>query len=103
MKENIIEKAQRRLAINFPDYSFDADIIGDFFDDACGIIRGWKKLTNDNALISGDYDRNIIQFIVESINMAGLEGQSSSSANGVTKAFINSPEANLKSSIPQCL
>lgn len=103
MRTNLIEKAQRRLANNFPDYEYDEDLLEDYFDDACSIIRGWKKLSDDTMLLTGNYDRNIVQFIIESINVSGLEGQSSSSANGVSKSFYATPESNLKSSIPQSL
>ena len=102
MKEAVLEKAQRRLQFN-SDYAYDEDLLGDYFDDAVNIIRGWKKAQNDDIFFDGKYDSNIIQFIIESINVAGLEGQSSSSANGATKTFINTPESNLKSSIPQSL
>ncbi len=103
MKTTILEKVQRRLTNNFPDYEYDEDFLGDYFDDACAIIRDWKKVSDNDILVSGNYDKNIIQFIVESINLSGLEGQSESTANGIKKKFYASPEANLKGSIPQSL
>lgn len=103
MKETLIEKAQRKLSNNFPDYEYDASLLGDYFDDAIQIIIDWKMLIDTESVLTGKYDRNIVQFIIESINLSGLEGQSYSSANGITKTFIASPEANLKSSIPQTI
>lgn len=103
MKAKLLEKLQRRLQNNFPDYEFDEEFLGDYFDDACAIIKDWRKLKDDSVILSGIYDTNILKFIVESLNIAGLEGQSSSSANGITKSFYATPEANLKSSIPQSL
>lgn len=103
MKETVVGKAQRRLQFNSPDYAYDEDLLNDYFDDAVNIIRNWKKAKNDDLFFDGKYDTNIVQFIIESINVSGLEGQSSSSANGATKTFINTPESNLKSSIPQSL
>lgn len=103
MKQTLLEKAQRKLTNNFPDYEYDEDLLGDYFDDACDIIRDWKRLSSDDALISGNFDRQIVQFIIESINTSGIEGQSSSSANGSSKVFYGSPESNLKKSIPQSL
>lgn len=103
MKYDIIEKAQRKLSINFPDYEYDEDLLGDLFDDAINIIKDWKKNNNDSIFLNGNYDRYIVQYIVESINMSGLEGQSYSSANGITKTFIGSPESNLRASIPQSI
>lgn len=103
MKEAVLEKAQRRLQYNAPDYLFDEDLLGDYFDDAVSIIKKWRKLTDDSEFNNGDYDSNIVQFIIESIGVAGSEGQSSVSGNGTTKSFINTPESNLKSAIPQRL
>lgn len=96
MKAKLLEKLQRRLQNNFPDYEFDEEFLGDYFDDACAIIKDWRKLKDDSVILSGIYDTNILKFIVESLNIAGLEGQSSSSANGITKSFYATPEANLK-------
>lgn len=103
MKTILLEKAQRKLANNFPDYEYDEELLGDYFDDAVDIIKGWKKASDASLVLTGNYDRNIVQFIVESINISGLEGQSYSSANGITKTFISSPESNLKASIPQSI
>ena len=103
MKTAVLEKAQRRLANNFPDYEYDEDFLGDYFDDAVSIIKDWKKTYDNSIFYEGNYDRNIVQFIIESINVSGLEGQDSSTANGIKKGFYATPEANLKSSIPQSL
>ena len=103
MRTILLEKAQRKLANNFPDYEYDEELLGDYFDDAVEIIRSWKRASDTSLVLTGNYDRNIVQFIVESINISGLEGQSSSSANGITKTFIASPESNLKASIPQSI
>lgn len=94
---------QRKIASNFPDYEYDEDLLGDYFDEAVNIIVDWKRASSTDIVLSGRYDKNIIQYIIESINVSGLEGQSSSSAGGVSKNFIATPEANLKSSIPQSL
>ena len=103
MRTTLIKKAQRKLTNNFPDYEYDEELLGDYFDDAVDIINDWKKASDKSLVLTGNYDRNIVQFIVESINISGLEGQSSSSANGISKTFIATPEANLKSSIPQSI
>lgn len=103
MKNELLAKAQRKLANNFPDYEYDEDLLGDYFDDAVDIIRDWKRASDTSLVLTGNYDRNIVEFIVESINISGLEGQSSSGANGITRTFIATPESNLKASIPQSI
>lgn len=101
MKSSLLEKAQRKLSNAFPDYEYDDDLLGDYFDDAVSIIMSWKKNHNESLVLTGNYDMEIIQFIVESINKSGIEGLSSSSANGIKKVFIATPEDNLKAKIPQ--
>lgn len=103
MKSVLLEKAQRKLSNNFPDYEYDEELLGDYFDDAVEIINDWLRASGTSPVLTGNYDRNIVEFIVQSINISGLEGQSSSSANGITKTFISSPASNLKASIPQSL
>ena len=103
MKTKMVEKAQRKLAYSFDDYAFDKELLGDYFDEACSIIKDWKKKSDYNFLFNGNYDTNIVRYIIESVNYAGLEGQSSSSANGNAKIFIGTPESNLKKSIPQSI
>ena len=101
MKTTLIEKAQRKLANNFPDYEYDEELLGDYLDDAVSIIMKWKKNYNESLVLTGNYDTEIVDFIIESINRSGVEGQSSSSANGISKTFIATPEDNLKGKIPQ--
>lgn len=103
MKSSLLEKAQRKLSNAFPDYEYDEDLLGDYFDDAVLVIKKWKKNYNDSVVLSGRFDTDIVQFIVESINKSGVEGQYSSSANGISKVFISTPEDNLKAKIPQGL
>jgi hypothetical protein len=101
MKKGLLAKTQRKLSNNFPDYEYDEDLLGDYFDDAVSIIMKWKKNRNESLVLTGNYDTEIVDFIVESINRSGQEGQSSSSANGMGKTFIATPEDNLKGKIPQ--
>jgi len=103
MKTALIGKAQRKLSLNAYDYTYDTNVLGDYFDDAISIIKDWKKNYNDSLVLTGVYDKYIVEFIIQSINYNGLEGQTSSSANGVSKTFIATPESNLKSSIPQSI
>lgn len=102
-KKELLAKAQRKLANNFPNYEYDEDLLGDYFDDAVSILKKWLKNSNDSLVTTGNYDTEIVEFVIESIGRAGLEGQMSSSANGISKTFIATPESNLKSKIPQSL
>ena len=99
-KKALIKKVQTKIKFN-SDYEVDAEYVGDLVDEAENIIMRWVKSDNENIFDGGVYDVPIIKYCIESINLAGLEGQSYSTANGTTKTFIASPEANLKSAIPQ--
>lgn len=102
LKETLTQKIQRRLKVNNPNFDVDNEVIGDFIDSAINIIKQWRKLdTNETEFLEGLYDNNIIQYVVEVYNRLGLEGQSTDNALGNGKSFVNSPENNLKSSIPQ--
>lgn len=103
MKQSLIEKTQRKLSLNDSCYEYDEDLLGDYFDDAIDIIIDWKRFSDESPVLTGNYDRYIVQFIIESIVVSGIEGQSQSYGNGIKKVFYASPEANLKSSIPQSL
>ena len=103
MQSSLTDKINRRLEINSPDVSFDEDLIADYINDACTIINNWRKNKDNKELLSGIYDNKIISYVIESINLTGIEGQSYSSANGITKQMIATPEDNLKSGISQRL
>lgn len=103
MKSTVLKKVQRKLSNNYPDYEYDEELLGDYFDDAISIIIDWKRLSNTNIILTGKYDTNIQQFIIESIGKSGIEGQISNTANGITKNYSGTPESHLKSSILQSL
>lgn len=103
MRAMLLEKTQRKLSLNLPNYTYDEETLGDYFDDAVSIIKDWKRNYNDSLVLSGNYDTAIIQFVIESIGVSGIEGQSSSTANGNKKVFFATPEDNLKAKIPQGL
>lgn len=103
LQETILEKVQRKIQFNSPDYEIDEDYLTDLIDEAIDIIRKWRKLSKDDEILSEIYNTNIINYVIETINISGIEGQKSSNANGNSKSFINTPENNLKTSIPQRL
>lgn len=103
MKTSLVEKSQRKLSLNSEDYVYDDTLLSDYFDDAILIIKDWKRNYNDNYILQGNYDSIIVDFIIQSINYNGLEGQSSNSANGISRTFVATPKAMLQSSIPQSL
>lgn len=102
-KEQLVAKAQRKLAINNPYADFDNETVGDYVDEAVAIILDWKKAKTDSIFDNNKYDREIVNYVVESINWAGNEGVSHISGNGSSKDFIASPADNLKKSIPQSI
>lgn len=103
LKETLLEKVQRKIQFNTPDYEIDEEYLEDLIDEAIGIIRDWRKLSNNDEFLNELYNTNIINYVIETINMSGIEGQSNSNANGNSKTFINTPANNLRTSISQRL
>lgn len=102
LKSTLQEKIARRLQFN-SEYEPDTDLINDFIDNAVNEIKVWRKTTEDTELLSGIYDSNIINFVVESYNMIGVEGQSYDGNGSTTKQYSGTPLSRLKGSIPQRL
>lgn len=102
MKSTLKEKITRRLQYN-SEYEPDSDIIDDFIDSAITEIKIWRKASNDNELLTGMYDNNIINFVIESYLIMGVEGQSYDGNGSTTKQYSGTPLSRLKGSIPQRL
>ena len=102
LKSTLEEKIARRLQFN-SEYEPDYDLIDDFIDNATNEIKVWRKTTEDTELLTGMYDSNIINFVIESYNMMGVEGQSYDGNGSTTKQYLGTPLARLKGSIPQRL
>ena len=101
MKASLVEKIQRKLSAN-SDYDYSEDYLNDLIDEAVEIIADWTR-SNKSVVLTGSYDGKIITYVIQTLNIGGIEGQSYSNANGIAKTFYASPEANLKGSIPQRL
>lgn len=102
MKSTLKEKIIRRLQYN-SEYEPDSAIIDDFIDSAITEIKIWRKASNDNELLTGMYDNNIINFVIESYLIMGVEGQSYDGNGSTTKQYSGTPLSRLKGSIPQRL
>ena len=104
LTESVSDKISRKVSYNQPDYVLDYDLVEDLIVEAMEIIRDWRRLGNDDKeFLSGMYDGRISEYVMESLNKIGLEGQVSSSANGTSKQFLLDPRRRLQSSIPQRL
>lgn len=102
MKSDLEGKIARRLQFN-SEYEADTDLIDDFLDSAFSEINRWRKNTDDSELLSGMYDSNIINFVIESYNIMGIEGQAYDGNGSSVKQFSGTPLSRLKSSITQRL
>lgn len=100
LKETLLDKIVRRLTLN-SEYDPDEDLIQDFLEEAIIEIKKWKRNNNDNIFYSGEYDKNIIQYVIMSYHTTGIEGQMEHSANGGSVTYQMTPLQYLQSSIPQ--
>lgn len=103
--EYIVSKAKIKLLYrsNMADDKSLKTILLDFFTDAYNIIKKWRKLKNDDEFLSQKWDAEIIEYVCNAYRRLGDETLASSNINGVNKSYKISPEAKLKSSIPQCM
>ena len=106
LANKLVEKAQRKLKAKNNNFDAPVELLNDYCQDAINIIAKWRKLNiskPQNELLQGLYDTEIVNFVIESYNMIGIEGQSSDNSLGNSKVFRATPETNLKSSIKQVL
>lgn len=102
MQKKLLEKAQRRLSLN-SEYTPDNDLINDFIENAVYEIKSWRKLSNDTEFLDGRYDMVIVNFVVESYNTIGIEGQTYNSDGASARQFNGTPLSHLRSSVKQGL
>lgn len=101
----IVDRAKDRLLYksNMTDSSKLRAILLDLFKDAYNIIKKWRKLDKDDEFLSQKWDTEITDFVLNSYRRMGDETLESSNINGINKKYRISPEAKLKSEIPQCM
>lgn len=102
LKTELQTKIIRRLTLN-SDYEPDENLLLDYIEEAILEIKKWKNNSNDNIFLDGEYNSQIIQFVIESYHRTGIEGQLSNSFNGNVSKYQMTPLQHLKSSIPQGL
>jgi hypothetical protein len=104
-KSYIVGKAKTKLL--YKSNMIDSDnltaILNDLFTDSYNIIKKWRHLKKDDEFLSQKWDTEIVNFVVESYRVMGDENLATISANGISKGYKISPEAKLKSSIPQAM
>lgn len=101
----IVDRAKGRLLYksNMTDSSNLRTILLDLFKDAYNIVKKWRKLKTDDEFLSQKWDTEITDFVCNSYRRMGDETLASTNINGISKTYQISPEARLKSEIPQCM
>lgn len=103
-KQSVVEKSTRRIKFqsnygsNYPEL---AAILNDFCDNGVSIITQWRKLSDETEIVSGKWDSQLVEYVVNSFNSMNDENLNSSTANGTTRNYRMSAESMLKSKIPQ--
>ena len=100
LKETLLDKIVRRLTLN-SEYDPDEELIEDFLEEAIIEIKKWKHNSSDNIFLAGEFDNNIIKYVLMSYHTTGIEGQMEHSANGGSSTYQMTPLQYLHSSIPQ--
>lgn len=102
LQSSLVEKIQRRLSLNNPNYSIDEDLVNDYIETAVVEIEKWAR-PNEDTIASGTYNAEIIEFVLQSLGANGAEGLSSYSDAAEKRSFYSNPLSSLKSKIPQRL
>lgn len=102
-KKYIVKRAQTQLLYksNMTSSSELTAILNYLFDDAVNIVKDWRRLKTDDEFLSQKWDKQITQYILDAYRIMGDENLNSSNINGINKNYRISPEAKLKTSIPQ--
>lgn len=104
--EYIVDEAELRIIYKSNMTKGDKNlraILLALFKDAYNIIKKWRHLNDLDEFLSQKWDSEIIEFVVNSYRRMGDETVASSNINGVSRSYQITPEAKLKSSIPQCI
>lgn len=101
----IVKRAKTTLLYksNLTDTKELTTILNYLFDDAYSIIVKWRKLKTEDEFLSQKWDSEITDYILDSYRVMGDETLESSNINGVNKKYKISPEARLKTRIPQVM
>lgn len=101
----IVDRAKNRLLYksNMTDSKELQSVLLDLFKDACNIIKKWRKLETNDEFLSQRWDTEITDYVVDAYRRIGDETLASSNINGINKSYKISPEARLKTAIPQVM
>lgn len=104
-RDYVVDKAKIKLLYKSNDTSNNdlTAVLNDLFDDAYRIIVKWRRLKTDDEFLSQKWDTEIINYVVDSYRTMGDETLRSKNINGVSRSYRISPEAKLKTSIPQVI
>ena len=105
-KTTIISRAKTRLSYASNDDMNGADIasiLSDYYYTGLSIIRKWRKLRDDNEIMLGKCDEELVAFIVDSWNAMNEENLSATNVGGNSRSYRYSPEDALKSKIKQVM
>lgn len=100
LKSTLQEKIKRRLEFN-SEYEVDEELIEDYIDSAISEIISWRQLNSYDEFLTGTHDNPIINFVIESYNQLGVEGQSYESNGATAKQFDKTPLARLRTAVTQ--
>lgn len=101
----IVDRAKTRLLYksNTTDKKELNTILLALFNDAYNIVKAWRHLKTDDEFLSQKWDTQLTEYVISAYQRMGDETLASSNINGVNRSYKISPEAKLKSSIPQTM
>lgn len=99
-KDLIIDKAKRQIVYRNNMSSSDIQdltlVLSDYLEEGISILRKWRKIKEDSAFLSKEYDSGLVLFVKEKYQANGRDLFSDYSSGGVRATIKVSPENTLK-------
>jgi hypothetical protein len=106
-KDLIIDKAKRQITYRNNMSSSDIQeltlVLSDYLDEGISILRKWRKIKDDSAFLSKEYDSGLVLFVKEKYQANGRDLFSGYSSGGVSATMKVSPENTLKGTYKQVM
>lgn len=106
-KDLIIDKAKRQIAYRNNMSSSEIQeltlVLSDFLEEGISILKKWRKIKDDSAFLTKEYDSGLVLFIKQKYQSNGRDLFSDYTSGGVKATMKVSPENTLKGTYKQVM
>lgn len=106
-KDSILDKVKRQISFRNNMSSSEIQeltlVLSDYLEEGISILRKWRKIKEDSAFLSGEYDSGLILFVKQKYQANGRDLFSDYSSGGVRATMKVTPENTLKGTYKQVM